>query len=198
MNELARQQKVIITRVGSFWVDKERADKIDQIRENDPTAVIEIDDNKVQAAAIYASLTPGQYQNYQNEKRGLWQCVYKNWHPRNDNCMCARNIPQRPPESRILSDEERAKAAVKLAEMRKRFGKRKDQNEDSDRGRSTQEPNREDSNKPDSGQHQVSEEVRLRRGADDQGQMEVPDESSEGGIRGDVDSSHEQRPRGTS
>lgn len=169
MNELARQQKVIITRVGSFWVDKERADKIDQIRENDPTAVIEIDDNKVQAAAIYASLTPGQYQNYQNEKRGLWQCVHKNWHPRNDNCMCARNIPQRPPESRILSDEERAKAAVKLAEMRKRFGKRKAEDV--------------------RGQQGVSEEVRVRPETNDKGPVEVSDESPEGGVRGDVDSS---------
>ena len=124
--EVARIQKVIVTRVGAFWVDVDRADKIDQIREQDPEGVIDIDGNRVQARAIYATLTPEQYSNWQNERRGLWQCQYKNWHPRNDVCYCARDVRNQPPKEPQpeMSEEDRAKARAKLDEIRKNISKK--------------------------------------------------------------------------
>lgn len=165
MNQITKLQKVIITRVGSFWVDRDRADAIDRIRENDPTAVIDIDDNRVQASSIYATLTPEQFQNYQNEKRGLWQCQYKNWHPKFDNCACARSMAPRPPEPRPeITDEQREKNRQKLAEMRANFKRGKNN---------------------DRGQQRVSDEVRVQQGTDDPGQAEVSDVAPDGGVQRD-------------
>lgn len=123
-NKVAVQQKVIITRVGAFWVDLERAQNIDRIRQEDPNAIIDIDGNMVSANQIYATLTPEQYSNYQNEKRGMWQCAYQKWHPKFDNCEHAREQrPEPKPDKPEMSDADREKARAKLDEIRKNISK---------------------------------------------------------------------------
>jgi hypothetical protein len=124
MNELTKQQMVIVTRIGVFWVETERANKIKQIREADPTGVIEIDDCQIGVRDIFGILTPAKYSDYQNERRGMWQCQYKQWHPRNDICYCARNAGSGPPPQKELTPEEREKASKKLAEIKAQMKKK--------------------------------------------------------------------------
>lgn len=122
MNEVAKQQKVIVTRVGVFWVDLDRAQSIDAIRQSDPNAIIDIDGSMISASQIYATLTPSQYSNYQMEKRGMWQCQWQKWHSKFDTCEHARELHREPPKVVIeQTPEQRAAASAKLAEIRKQI-----------------------------------------------------------------------------
>lgn len=126
-SEISKRQMVIVTRLGTFWVDIERAENIRKIKEDDPQGIVDIDNSFISLSQVYGMLTPEKYAEYQNERRGMWQCTYKHWHPRQDNCTCARDRVTRHerPRTPKLTPEEREKASKKLDEMRKRFGKRK-------------------------------------------------------------------------
>lgn len=123
---LTNKTYVLITRVGPIWVTKERGELAMRIKEQDPASVIEIDGSHYSANIIMALVTAAQYSDYQNERRGMWQCQYQKWHPRNDICYCARETSNQPkrPDPPEMTDEERAKASAKLDEIRKRIAKK--------------------------------------------------------------------------
>ncbi len=122
---LTNKTYVLITRVGPIWVTKERGEMAMRIKEQDPASVIEIDGSHYSANIIMALVTAQQYSDYQNEKRGMWQCQYQKWHPKFDNCECARNIKPAPrPQPPEMTDEERLRARKKLDEIRKNIAKK--------------------------------------------------------------------------
>lgn len=126
MSDIAKKQMVVVTRVGSFWVDIDRAERIKRVRSSNPDTVIAIDESQIDTRSIYGILTPEQYYNYQNERRGLWQCEYRKWHPKNDTCTCARDKAERESvaPTNKLTDEQREKAQAKAAEIRSKILKK--------------------------------------------------------------------------
>lgn len=128
MSSITDKVMVLVTRIGNVWVTKERGQNAMNIKEQDPNAIIEIDEGYYSANQIVGLLTAQQFDNYQKERRGLWNCPYQKWHGRNDDCTCARDQYKPPaPRARDMTDEERAKARAKLDEIKKRFGKNNEQ-----------------------------------------------------------------------
>lgn len=120
------QQRVIVTRLGNFWVTIERADKIREIKQNDPQGMVDIDGSFVAMNQVYGILTPEQYDNYNHEKQGHYKCRFGTWHSqRGDDCQCARdprlNPQPKKPDPPEISDEQRAKNLAKMDEIRKKF-----------------------------------------------------------------------------
>lgn len=127
-NTLTDKTMVLVTFVGPVWVTRERGEMAMKIKEQDPNAVIEIDESYYGANQIRALLSAQQYAEFQYEKRGMWQCPYQKWHAKFDNCEHAREVRHDPrPEPPEMTDEERARASAKLDEIRKKFnfGKKK-------------------------------------------------------------------------
>lgn len=129
-NELTDKTHVLVTRLGDFWVNQQRGANIMQLKMRDPNAQFEMDGSYITAPSIDGLLTAQQYAELQNKRRGMWQCKWQQWHNRNDQCFCARNAhtasaPAKPRDDRPpLTEEQRAAGRKKMAELRKRFGKK--------------------------------------------------------------------------
>ena len=119
---LTDKTMVVVSRIGDFWVNPNQASEIIRIKQTDPQGSIVIDGNLVSCQSIDGVLKPDEYETLNNKRRGLWQCNHRKWHNRNDPCYCGRNITRSTPPAPQLSDEQRAKAGEKLAEIRSKIG----------------------------------------------------------------------------
>ena len=130
-NAITNKTHVLVTRLGDFWVNAQRGQKIMAIATADNAAQIEMDGTYIRAANIDGLLTTAQYGDLQNKRRGMWQCKYMQWHGRSDDCYCARNaavtrkqvvvVDERPP----MTAEAKKAAAERLAAMRAKLLRKK-------------------------------------------------------------------------
>lgn len=125
--ELTDKTHVLVTRLGDFWVKQERGAKIMALKQQDPNAQFEMDGSYIVAVNIDGLLTAGEYNNLQCKRRGMWQCKYSQWHGRNEDCYCGRNLQQQrtvytPVDERKteMTDEQKAAAKQRLDIMRQK------------------------------------------------------------------------------
>lgn len=123
--DLTDKTMVVVTRLGDFWVNPDRAMNVAAAKQQDPQGTIEMDGSFIGCQQIDGILTAFQYDDYNRKRNGQWQCKYKTWHAKFEQCACARNQHETFKARPELTDEEREKASAKLAEIRKSFGAKK-------------------------------------------------------------------------
>ena len=92
MNEVSKNNVVVVTKVGDFWVNKDRAANIMKIKSADPNGVIDIDGDMIAAHTIEAALSPKTYSELQKKRRGCYYCEYGHWHERGTSCAHGREM----------------------------------------------------------------------------------------------------------
>jgi hypothetical protein len=85
-DKLTKDELVVVSKVGDFYVSKDQAEKIMRVKSQDPYGHIRLEYNLISCNSIDAILTPSQYEIYNLKKRGGFQCKYKFWHERNQIC----------------------------------------------------------------------------------------------------------------
>lgn len=86
MTEITDKTFVIVTRLGDFWVNQDRATRVMSAKKNDPQGFVEFEGNLVSCSSIDGILDAKAYDLYNKKKNGHWQCNYKYWHKRFEQC----------------------------------------------------------------------------------------------------------------
>lgn len=77
---------VLVTRLGDFWVTPRQGKEAMELKERDSGSTLEIDGNFVSCLAVDGVLTATAYDLLQKKRSGAWQCKYRFWHDRNQQC----------------------------------------------------------------------------------------------------------------
>jgi hypothetical protein len=85
-SELSVENMVVVSRVGDYWVNDEQAAKIRTILDNGAKGLIEIKGSYVSINSIDGVITAEDYGVVQLKRRGAWECKYRYWHERGENC----------------------------------------------------------------------------------------------------------------
>lgn len=86
MGDLTDKTMVVVSRLGDYWVNPTRARKVMKAKQDDPNGCIELDGSLIGCHAIEGVVTAEQYVVVNYRRRGAWQCKYKWWHERNQQC----------------------------------------------------------------------------------------------------------------
>lgn len=86
MNELTDKTMVVVSRLGDFWVTPDRATRIMDVKQADSSGSIELDGNLIGCSTIDGVVTAETYDTLNMKRRGGWQCKWKKWHERNQQC----------------------------------------------------------------------------------------------------------------
>ncbi|MFA5967606.1 MAG: hypothetical protein WC805_03830 [Patescibacteria group bacterium] len=111
--ELANQQMCICLR-GDFevWVDKDRAEKLQNLLENNTgRQYIQMDDRTINTADIVAILRPQDMEDRTRRKNGERKCKYGEWHEARGICECGKNKIVNP-DLHILDDAQWEKTKI--------------------------------------------------------------------------------------
>ena len=85
-SELTDKTRVVVTRLGDYWVTPAQSETIALAMEASPNGHLDFDGQIVRVSAIDGILDPPAYQELQLKKRGGWQCKYQRWHERGQGC----------------------------------------------------------------------------------------------------------------
>lgn len=85
-DQITDRTMVVVSRLGDFWVNKQRADNIIEVKQKDPSGSIELDGNLIACSSIEGVVSAEQYQIINNRRRGAWQCKYRWWHEKFQQC----------------------------------------------------------------------------------------------------------------
>lgn len=86
MNALTDKTLVVVSKLGDYWVNPKQAEVIRVTLESSPTSSIDFDGTIVRCAAIDGILKPDDYETLNLKRRGAWQCKWKKWHERHQQC----------------------------------------------------------------------------------------------------------------
>jgi len=117
---ITNPQMGLVMRNGlELWLDKEKAMDIGESMLSSPKGIMRIDGRFINAVDIIGIFTPQDLEDYHKVKRGQWRCKYGNWHSRDENCECARNMTK----TTVMPDyeqtpEQRAKAREAIDKVR--------------------------------------------------------------------------------
>jgi hypothetical protein len=89
-SELSGKNKVLVTKLGDFWVNDVAAEKIRQSLDDESVKGIDLDDNFIRISSVDGIICAEAYGDMQIKKRGGWQCKYQKWHERNTQCAHAQ------------------------------------------------------------------------------------------------------------
>jgi hypothetical protein len=81
---------VVVSRLGDFWVSPDQARSIMQVKQNDPSGSLELEGNLIGCSTIDGVVTAEKYDMLNMKRRGGWQCRYKKWHERGQQCAHAQ------------------------------------------------------------------------------------------------------------
>ncbi len=83
---LSKNNMVVVSRVGDFWVDDKKAQFVCALLEDRKRGMVQLDDNYINITSIDAIVTAEQYEKISARRRGGWQCRWEYWHERNHEC----------------------------------------------------------------------------------------------------------------
>lgn len=78
--------QVVVCRLGDFWVTSTQAQTICGLMQGDGNDLIEIDDCQIKISTIDGVITAQAYDTLQKRRRGAWQCKWRYWHERGNDC----------------------------------------------------------------------------------------------------------------
>lgn len=85
-NEITDKNKVVVTKLGDYWVSQKQAEALATHIDKDRDGSVVLEGNRILNKSIEGILTPEAYNIYNLKKRGGWQCRYQYWHERNQQC----------------------------------------------------------------------------------------------------------------
>jgi hypothetical protein len=100
-----------------LWIDEDKSEAVMKSLVENSKGMMMIDGRLLNAVDIMGIFTPKDLEDYHKTKRGMWKCRYGNWHERDGQCECARNI-QPTFKSEEQTPEQRAKAREALDKVR--------------------------------------------------------------------------------
>lgn len=132
MNEMQEidTRKAIVLRNGIVkWVAPERADSLaEALASENPPKFVMIDETTVAIHEIQSVLTRSAYDDLTKVKQGMYQCSYRTWHAKREECSCAREASDRreahmkrirdTEQQRPITPEQRAGIAEMVARTR--------------------------------------------------------------------------------
>lgn len=89
-NTLTDKTKVVICKLGDFWVNDKEARNIMSLKMSDADTSFEIDGCIIDPRTIDGILTADKYNELNYKRRGAWQCRYRFWHERGQQCAHER------------------------------------------------------------------------------------------------------------
>lgn len=121
--ELSTETKdyVIVTRLGDFWVNKEKAASVSKGLEDKSGKVMFEEFGTISMAQVFGVLNRQGYEAYQNKQNGKWQCDKKTWHDKFAKCDCRANTHKTVDQLNMAQDNREApgEGYKKYLEMRK-------------------------------------------------------------------------------
>ena len=92
-SELSTQTMVVITKIGDYWVTPTEASNIQMLLENTAKGMVNLEGNLIAISSIQGILTASAYEVVNYKRRFAWQCKYKYWHEKNQQCAHTRPKP---------------------------------------------------------------------------------------------------------
>lgn len=77
---------VLITKLGDFWITKSQAENIMALTAKDTNGHVIVDENMISLSRIDGVLSANAYNELNYRRRGAWQCRYRYWHERHQQC----------------------------------------------------------------------------------------------------------------
>ncbi len=86
MSGLSDKRKILVCKLGDFWVNDKTAQNIQLVMENQPNANIEIEGNTIAVRTIDGIITAEAYHDLQVKRQGGYLCKWQYWHERGQSC----------------------------------------------------------------------------------------------------------------
>lgn len=117
-NEVSKIQRVLRMKSGiEIWIDSDKADKIITYLQQQKTGFGMVENRMINLVEIEGIFTPTDLEDLKRTKLGQRKCKYGNWHSKDEDCECGRNI-QPNFEYKEQTPEQRAKAREALDKVR--------------------------------------------------------------------------------
>lgn len=120
--ELSSEKKdyIVVTRLGDFWVNKEKAKSV-RSGLGDKDGKVDFEDfGTISMGQVFGVLNREGYQEYQNKQNGKWKCEKETWHDKFTKCDCSREIYKTYDKLNISNDHN-----TEVGEGYKKFQKMK-------------------------------------------------------------------------
>jgi hypothetical protein len=104
-----------------IWIGYQKAEKVMDYLKQQKTGFGMIEDRLVNLVEIEGIFCPVDLDDLKRTKLGQRKCKYGNWHNKDENCECGRNMQPLPTYTDILNEktpEEKQKAMEAIEKVR--------------------------------------------------------------------------------
>ena len=81
---------VLVSKLGEFWITAEQARIFSELLTAETPTIVTIEGNMLSTRHVDGILTAEAYDVLNKRRTGAWQCKWKHWHDRGQQCAHAQ------------------------------------------------------------------------------------------------------------